>query len=1185
MARGRNNKLRKGERAAAKMGMPFPNPLDPLPASTSSTRSRLADKIEEKKLQQSASKHGDAHTDQTAGERDYYYDQDGHQRDAANGPDYAQDEHGDNDGYHDDHGSSQQHHHHHHIQDDDGDAGWSDEDESSSNHHHSSSSRGHYPTSGLRSSSHYDWARGGAVSKSHSSSKSLAPSTKSKRTGAASDSSPLPDPLDDEELCDHKNLIPHRMRTVTSLLNDIFSASFKMAVPALYRGMIHNIQDEIMRDKLMTFIDNGLSPKAIRTSASNSVTRQSIKSQLKLACEEELADVVLRLSTEDAFDLLCDLALRHGRNLRTWGPPCACSFSHCLPCLERLVNTVKTTPAPKDHSLYSHPSMDSTSRLAIAAAAAAATKANETTTDSAPKSKGKKTGKGNPTPPAAAATNSKSKPSAVAAPTKTPPSPNPRSRLSHADLMMWVETLIEAEWVDKKGDWSEPKKWEPDIWAAWNAMNDVVWEVANESDPLVSLPRVSEYLAGLRQINGLDLYYAVVTREMTFNPSLTRASKEKSRKERAESQATGGVLVSPARAVADGISWEGVYERMKKDIHEIKRIQRAEERGKGRADAHQTQQQQLSAATTTTTTTTTAACIDGDEEDDVEGADYRRALARAIREQGNKSYASHAYTEAVDHYTRAMGFDRTEPIYPLNRAACLLKLRRFGDAERDCSAAIRLDPVNHKAYFRRGASWAGMGKVSLARQDFDKVLQLQRDIDPQALDELRKLADKFIADAAPGKDAAKKAATAAASSDGQVESSGGKSKGSTSAAAGKKGTPATSQAPVAAAGAPTTTAPAKASTPIATAGQHPQMSPTALVEKVLDEQRAWLKVELRRQDVEESIATFKKRRQKQEDAAKLDKENVPSKARANNAAATATAGASSSAATSPRTTMRRISVSDADDDYEDRSSVGSGDVAPSSATSDPVPAHQNTGANRKISSGPMKSGTANSDEPGVEGTEPASKATLAETRNGPAEMEDAFGKDAMAAYHSRNNLAPLSYPDYASLAPHDLAETTPASDEGIQALINNPSETVACWTTFAFVFSLIVAQKTGINVPERLGFVRQYGCRGSGRRKEQRLKSGKAEDADSDLDDEEEEEEDAEDSLVAELRRAAEKRGKAVPPLPPSGNKANAAATTATTTSWNDTLELLRSVPLEEHLDRIVNFLRQPEVQPVMMTA
>lgn len=103
----------------------------------------------------------------------------------------------------------------------------------------------------------------------------------------------------------------------------------------------------------------------INEMASDTSIRDGIKNQIKLACDEELGDVVLRLSTEDAFDLTTELSARHGRDVKTWGeymllvevircitdsqfssgPPCACSFAACLPCLERLVESVQTTPA------------------------------------------------------------------------------------------------------------------------------------------------------------------------------------------------------------------------------------------------------------------------------------------------------------------------------------------------------------------------------------------------------------------------------------------------------------------------------------------------------------------------------------------------------------------------------------------------------------------------------------------------------------------------------------------------------------------------------------------------------------------------------------------------------------------------------------------------------------------------
>lgn len=93
-----------------------------------------------------------------------------------------------------------------------------------------------------------------------------------------------------------------------------------------------------------------------------------------------------------------------------------------------------------------------------------------------------------------------------------------------------------------------------------------------------------------------------------------------------------------------------------------------------------------------------------------------------------------------------MGYDSEEPVFPLNRAACLVKLARFQEAEKDCSMAIELDKTNHKAWFRRGVSRAGQGKVGMARKDFEEVLRMQRN-DAGAFDELRGLSMQFLEEA------------------------------------------------------------------------------------------------------------------------------------------------------------------------------------------------------------------------------------------------------------------------------------------------------------------------------------------------------------------------------------------------------------------------------------------------------
>ncbi|PWN49772.1 hypothetical protein IE53DRAFT_362895 [Violaceomyces palustris] len=409
------------------------------------------------------------------------------------------------------------------------------------------------------------------------------------------------------------------MQKVSSLLSDLFSSSFKLAVPSLFRGMVQNLQDQVLKDKIMSFIEHGFSPSLIEMMANDQTTKEGIKTQIKLACEEELGDVVLRLSTEDCFDLLCDLAVRHGRNLKVWGPPCACSFARCLPCLERLVRSIKTTP---------------------------------------------------PTPPADI------KP------------------IDATDLIEWIEELIEGE--EDYDSWNESADWRARVTAAWERMAEILWQTASDIDPL-SLARVKCAHQTLTKLNGLDLFYTVVTREITA----LDANKE---------TITG--------LEAGSMTLSGQYERMKRENKKLKAKD-----GKAAAD----------------------------EVDEV-GADYRRALARAVREQGNTAYAAELYQEATEHYTRAIGYDATEPIYPLNRAACLLKLKRFSEAEKDCTAALLLDPGNHKAFFRRGVSKAGMGKVDEAREDFESVLRLQES-NPQAREELRKLSEQFLAEAPTNSDA------------------------------------------------------------------------------------------------------------------------------------------------------------------------------------------------------------------------------------------------------------------------------------------------------------------------------------------------------------------------------------------------------------------------------------------------
>lgn len=42
------------------------------------------------------------------------------------------------------------------------------------------------------------------------------------------------------------------------------------------------------------------------------------------------------------------------------------------------------------------------------------------------------------------------------------------------------------------------------------------------------------------------------------------------------------------------------------------------------------------------------------------------------------------------------------------RALCFLKLERFADAKKDCDAALKLEPNNKKAFYRRALAHKGL---------------------------------------------------------------------------------------------------------------------------------------------------------------------------------------------------------------------------------------------------------------------------------------------------------------------------------------------------------------------------------------------------------------------------------------------------------------------------------------------
>lgn len=60
----------------------------------------------------------------------------------------------------------------------------------------------------------------------------------------------------------------------------------------------------------------------------------------------------------------------------------------------------------------------------------------------------------------------------------------------------------------------------------------------------------------------------------------------------------------------------------------------------------------------------------------------------------------------------------------LNAAMCYLKLNNHLGAKNSCDSALKMEPNNEKALFRRGQAYLGMSEPELAKVDFEKVINI-----------------------------------------------------------------------------------------------------------------------------------------------------------------------------------------------------------------------------------------------------------------------------------------------------------------------------------------------------------------------------------------------------------------------------------------------------------------------------
>ncbi|XP_043825218.1 LOW QUALITY PROTEIN: RNA polymerase II-associated protein 3 [Dromiciops gliroides] len=127
---------------------------------------------------------------------------------------------------------------------------------------------------------------------------------------------------------------------------------------------------------------------------------------------------------------------------------------------------------------------------------------------------------------------------------------------------------------------------------------------------------------------------------------------------------------------------------------------------------------------------------ESDSEEEGIRIDSQKALAE--KEKGNKYFKQGKYDEAIDCYTKGMAADPYNPVLPTNRASAFFRMKKFAVAESDCNLAVALNRNYTKAYVRRGAARFALQKLEDAKEDYEKVLELEPN-NFEAKNELKKI--------------------------------------------------------------------------------------------------------------------------------------------------------------------------------------------------------------------------------------------------------------------------------------------------------------------------------------------------------------------------------------------------------------------------------------------------------------
>ncbi|KAH7678623.1 TPR-like protein [Dioscorea alata] len=98
--------------------------------------------------------------------------------------------------------------------------------------------------------------------------------------------------------------------------------------------------------------------------------------------------------------------------------------------------------------------------------------------------------------------------------------------------------------------------------------------------------------------------------------------------------------------------------------------------------------------------------------------------AASEKELGNEYFKQRKFNEAIDCYSRSIALRPTSVAFA-NRAMAYLKVKRYEDAENDCTEALNFDDRYVKAYSRRATARRELGKLKSSLQDAEFAMRLE----------------------------------------------------------------------------------------------------------------------------------------------------------------------------------------------------------------------------------------------------------------------------------------------------------------------------------------------------------------------------------------------------------------------------------------------------------------------------